>query len=134
MTIFDKTYNLINYYKRFGIYSLVQFISYGLDFFSFFLIFYLIGIDPIISNVIVKLIVSIFAYFMHKKYTYRGDSNNKSMMLFAFSVFLYIPISTAFLSLVILILPQAFIAKLTSDAILFLLSYKYNSYFVFRKK
>jgi|CXWL01.1.fsa_nt_gi putative flippase GtrA len=88
-------------------YLAVQLFAYGLDMGGFLLMTYFFGIDVIVANIFGKIVAGLFAFFVHRNFTFgvaeetnRGRQAIKYFTLLALNV----PLSSAALSLMLLVL------------------------------
>jgi putative flippase GtrA len=100
--------------------------------------YYLIelGQKPVISNIIVKVVAVICGFFMHRRFTYqiRGPAEALAHAKKYFGLaFIYTPISSMVLYLLMFIIPSPLYAKAGSDILLFILSFWVTTKFTFTK-
>lgn len=114
-------------------YLLVQVFSYSLDMGSFLVFFQVLSQPLIVSNVGSKLISGIFAFFVHRIFTFANKSENlvSQGLLYMLLLALNIPVSSLVLSLVSKSVSSAVVAKFISDVLCVALSYWMTKQFVF---
>ena len=95
-------------------------------------------LTPVISNVISKIAAGIFAFILHRSFTFKSeeDSSKLNQAIRYFSLLLInIPLSSVILSFFLIWLadfPE--IAKVISDVIYVAINYFLAKYFIFAKK
>jgi putative flippase GtrA len=131
-------------------YLAVQVFAYGLDMGGFLLMTYFLETDVIIANVFGKIVAGVFAFFVHRNFTFGvADETNRghqaaryfmllvlnlplssaalSLMLLALNVSLL----SAALSLVLLIVPLPVLAKFIADVICIFVTFWLSKKYVF---
>lgn len=118
-------------------YLFVQLLAYFVDivFFLIFLNWVLIG--PIYSNIFSKIFAGLFAFITQRKFTFRvitKDQIGKQAIRYIIVLIINIPIASAILFLILILISNNLIAKIFSDIIGVGISYILSKYFIFTKK
>ena len=114
-------------------YNIVQILAYGLDLGSFSALVH-IGTGLILANVAAKLVAGLFAFFMHKTFTFqKRDSGRvwREAIVYFSLLMVNIPVSSAILAGLTAVLPTM-AAKVTADISCMALSFLLTRLFVFR--
>lgn len=112
----------------------VQIIAYGVDVGCFLLLCILI--NPVPANVLSKVAAGSFAFFAHRRVTFKvhGHSDGRSQLLkYAALLTLNIPVSSGLLALFLPRLPFAVLAKVVSDTICVGMTFVLSRYVVFTR-
>lgn len=119
---------------RFVRYLLVQVLAYGLDMGGFVLLFAHFGVDPLVANVVGKVLAGLFAFVAHRSFTFgvaeAGGTGQRAVRYFTLLA-LNIPFSSLVLSAMLWAIPMAVVAKFVTDAICVFLTYWLSKRFVF---
>lgn len=119
---------------RFVRYLLVQVIAYGLDMGGFLLLFAFLGADPLVANVVGKLMAGLFAFVAHRSFTFgvadAGTAGHQAVRYFTLLA-LNIPLSSLVLSAMLWVIPMAVIAKFVADVICVIFTYWLSKRFIF---
>ena len=116
-------------------YIVIAGLAYLVDVGGFYMLIS-IGWSAVVSNVIVKVVAMIFAFFMHRRFTYliTGNRNRKSHAIKYFLIgFIYTPTSTLFLYYLMLLEINAMYAKIVSDIVLFTVTFFVTTKVTFNK-
>ena len=107
-------------------YLLVQVLAYGLDMGGFILLFAHFDIEPLLANIVSKIIAGVFAFFVHRHFTFgvaeTGTKVQQGVRYFALLA-INIPLSALILGFVLWVITMAVAAKLFADMIYVVLSY-----------
>ncbi len=116
-------------------YTAIQFLAYGIDMITFFLVLSMEAVDPIFANVMAKLIAGFFAFIAHRNFTFLA-ANNVSPRGQAIKYFLLlgfnIPLSSAILVFLLIFFPEPVLAKFIADVICVGLTYLFSKYVIFK--
>jgi putative flippase GtrA len=116
-------------------YNLVQIVAYGLDFGSFWLLANPASVNPLIANCVGKLLAGVFAFVLHKGFTFRaarsGRASAEAVRYFTL-LLLNIPLSSLVLTFLLAVLPTS-IAKVASDVTCLAITFLLVRTAVFRK-
>lgn len=119
---------------RFVRYLMVQLVGYGLDMGSFILLITYFAIDPIPANIVGRLISGVFAFFIHRRFTFSeagsGPKVQQAARYFTLMV-VNLPISSLILSATLWMIPMATLAKFVADVMGIFLTYWLTKRFVF---
>lgn len=119
---------------RFVRYLMVQLVGYGLDMGSFILLITYLAIDPIPANIVGRLISGVFAFFIHRRFTFSeaesGPKVQQAARYFTLMV-VNLPISSLILSATLWMIPMATLAKFVADVMGIFLTYWLTKRFVF---
>lgn len=119
---------------RFVRYLMVQLVGYGLDMGCFILLITYFSIDPIPANIVGRLVSGVFAFFIHRRFTF-GEAENGPKVQQAARYFtlmvVNLPISSLILSATLWMIPVATVAKFVADVMGVFLTYWLTKRFVF---
>lgn len=120
--------------KRFIRYLSVQLVGYGLDMGTFILLVTYAAIDPIPANIVGRLLSGVFAFFIHRRFTFHeaehGAKVQQAMRYFTLMV-VNLPISSLILSGTLWLIPWTTAAKFVADVLGVFLTYWLTKRFVF---
>jgi putative flippase GtrA len=118
-------------------YVAIQVIAYAIDMGMFLLLLKTELAGTIVSNVFAKLVAGIFAFVLHRNFTFRAE-NNQTIRHQAIRYFLLlslnVPFASALLAVVLLIITEPVIAKLIADVVSVALTYALSKHFIFSGK
>ena len=115
-------------------YLLVQVLAYGLDMGGFVLLFTYFGIDPLVANVVGKVLAGLFAFVAHRNFTFgvvEASRRAQQVVRYFALLALNIPLSALVLGAMLWVMPMAVVAKLVADMICVFLTYWLSKHFVF---
>lgn len=121
-------------FSAFWRYNLVQGVAYGLDLGSFTLLTARFATGLVLANVAAKLLAGIFAFLLHKQFTFDKSASGRTPreVAFYFSLLLVnIPLSSGILTILAAVLP-ATAAKIAADVSCLALSFLLTRSMVFR--
>ena len=117
-------------------YLIVAVLAYVIDMGGYYVLIHM-GFDPIVANVIVKIVAAICGFFMHRRFTYQiTEAEGKlahATKYFGLAL-LYTPISSVVLYVLMLVIPHPIYAKAISDVLLFIVTFWVTTKFAFTKK
>lgn len=119
---------------RFLRYLLVQGVGYGVDMGSFLLLITQLAMAPLTANIISRVTAGVFAFFIHRSFTFEGAHEGRKMQQagkYFILLVLNIPLSSATLALVLWILPFPVAAKFLADVSGVFTTYWLSKRFVF---
>lgn len=119
---------------RFFRYIAVQMAAYGLDMGSFLVALHLLQAEPIVANILGKVVAGIFAFFAHRSFTFSVSTegrNGNQVTRYFILLALNIPLSSVALSLVFNVVSAPVLAKFISDAICVAVTYWLSKRYVF---
>ncbi len=122
---------------RFVRYVAVQLLAYGLDMGSFLVALGFWGAQPLVANVVGKVVAGCFAFFAHRSFTFgTAAAGGQASQAFMYTLLLAlnIPLSAAVLAMVLTVVPHPVAAKFLSDVICVLLTYWLSKRYVFSAK
>lgn len=115
-------------------YILIAGIIYVIDLGGYYLLLQA-GVGHLLANVIVKVVAVLTGFYLHRRFTYqiteRQDAVAHAKKYFGLA-FVYTPVSSVTLFLVMLVLPKPVIAKIISDVLLFIGTYWVTTQFTFK--
>lgn len=117
-------------------YLLVQVLAYILDMGVFVLLFTHFGIEPIVANMVSKVLAGLFAFVAHRNFTFCvGAAGGKAKQALRYFVLLTlnIPVSAFALGAILWVIPTAVLAKFVADVICVFFTYCLSKRFVFLK-
>lgn len=120
----------------FARYVIVQVLAYGIDMGIFLLLMSTESIEILSANVVGKLAAGVFAYFCHRKLTFkmRGPEDRMKQAIRYFALLLVnIPTSALVLYLVLHAVSISTLAKFIADVVLLLATYLITKKFVFSR-
>lgn len=119
---------------RFVRYLMVQLVGYGLDMGSFILLISYFAVDPIPANIVGRLLSGVFAFFIHRRFTFsEADRDRKVQQAVRYFTLMVVnlPISSLILSATLWLIPMATAAKFVADVMGIFLTYWLTKRFVF---
>ncbi|TKB26117.1 GtrA family protein [Desulfopila sp. IMCC35006] len=119
---------------KFVRYIAVQVLAYGLDMGGFLIVFDYFGAGPIIANIVGKIVAGIFAFFVHRSFTFvvsREGRKTRQAAMYFLLLALNVPISSVVLSIVLMAITQPVFAKFIADVIFVIVTYWISKKFVF---
>lgn len=119
---------------RFLKYVGVQLVAYGVDMGSFLLIMLVFPAHPLLANLMGKILAGIFAFLVHRNFTFALRSEEKEhLQAFKYAALLglNLPLSSAVMAAVMLVVSPAVIAKFIADVICVALTYWLSKTYVF---
>lgn len=117
-------------------YILIQILAYGIDMGSFQAALRFTAISPVCANVLAKLAAGLFAFLVHRHYTFQGadtGSAHQQALKYFTLLGINIPIASGLLALLLQWLPSPTVAKFISDVICIAITYAISKRFVFLK-
>ena len=90
--------------------------------------------NPIVANVFGKIAAGCFAFIAHRNFTFQSNdawSRDRQAFRYFFLLALNVPISSGILSLFLIPVGAAGIAKVLSDSVCILISYLVSKKFIF---
>lgn len=115
-------------------YVAIQLLAYGIDM-GLFLIVLKSGLsDPIVANVIAKLAAGIFAFVVHRTFTFRVESNSATKhqaIRYFLLLALNVPIASAVLAIILILFAEPAVIKFISDIVCVALTCGLDKHFVF---
>lgn len=120
-----------------GRYLLVQLVAYAIDLGGFMLALAVLPIGPLVANLAGKVSAALFAFTMHRGYTFSGaveGSRGRQGVLYFLLLGLNIPLSSAVLAILLPWFPIPAAAKFTADVVCFALTYLASKHFVFVRR
>ncbi|BEV13681.1 GtrA family protein [Herbaspirillum sp. DW155] len=117
-------------------YLIVAVLAYVIDMGGYYCLIQA-GMNPIVSNVVVKVIAAICGFFMHRRFTYQiveADGKMGQAAKYFGTALLYTPLSSLVLYLLMLVIPHPVTAKAISDVLLFIVTFWITSKFTFTRK
>lgn len=115
-------------------YVAVQLVAYAIDLGVFVLLFHAGVTGPIAANVVAKLAAGAFAFQAHRGYTFRVQGRTRigrEAMKYALLLALNVPLASALLALLMLVVPSATVAKIAADVICVGLTFMLTKHGVF---
>lgn len=119
---------------RFLRYLMVQLVGYGLDMGTFILLMSYFSMGPISANIGGRLLSGIFAFFVHRKFTFGGSVSGgqfQQAVRYFLLMVVNLPISAAILSATLWVIHIPTAAKFAADVMGVLLTYWLTKRFVF---
>lgn len=117
-------------------YVVIQGFAYVIDMGSFLFILHLGVAQPIVANIFAKLAAGAFAFFAHRRYTFRHGGSGvffrRQAMLYFLLLVANVPIASAILAVILIWLPIPVAAKFLSDILSVALSYGFTKHFIFK--
>ena len=120
--------------RQFARYLLVQVLAYGLDMGGFILLFVYFGVEPVIANIVGKILAGGFAFVVHRRFTFgvveTGNVGQQGVRYFVLLA-LNIPLSVMVLDVVLRVIPVVVAAKFVADVISVIFTYWLSKRIVF---
>ncbi len=121
--------------RSFSIYLVVQGVSYGIDLGLFLLLHGVVGLNPILANVIGKLNATVFSFCLNRWVTFASNGNIAyQAVLFSTFSLLNIAVASLLLQLLSSVISDIRLAKVLTDVLLFSVSYTISKTITFRKR
>lgn len=112
----------------------VQLLAYCIDMGIFLISIYSSFLGPIASNILSKIVAGLFAFIVHRSFTFQVEKNQREKK-HAFKYFLLlglnIPLSTSLLGFILLFTDWTVAAKFIADAIIILFTFWISKTWVF---
>lgn len=120
----------------FAKYMGVQLFAYALDMSSFLLFAHLLDGQHILANVFSKLFSGIFAFFLHRHFTFQStETSRRTQAIRYFSLLaINVPVSSGVFTLTLTFIVPPALAKFLSDAACTALTYWISKVAIFHKK
>lgn len=118
-------------------YVVIQLLAYGIDMGLFLMVLKSELFGPIMANVLAKIAAGIFAFIVHRNFTFRvriSSEISKQAVRYFLLLALNIPIASAVLALLFVWISAPIVAKFLSDIICVALTYGLSKYFIFTEK
>ena len=115
-------------------YVAVQLVAYAIDLGVFVLLFHGAIAGPITANVLAKIAAGAFAFYAHRGYTFRVEGTERIRLeaaRYALLLALNVPLASALLALLMLVLPSATLSKIAADVICVGLTFALTKHGVF---
>lgn len=138
---------MINFIKRMAEkYNIKKLIKFGLvgglntfvDYFSFYLIFDILGVDKYIAQTCAVLIAATNSYFLNKNYTFKGQKESAGFV--DYLKFMSVNMGSMVLSLVLMFIfvdllhMPTFLSKIPISGFTVLASFLFYNFWVFKAK
>lgn len=111
---------------RFLRYLSVTGVAYALDMGLFLVLIHGFDFAPVTANVIAKIVAAVFGYAAHSIITFDGrkdDPHLKQAIRYFSLVAVNVPLNSAALALLLLVIPYPEVAKFTADVIFVVINY-----------
>jgi putative flippase GtrA len=118
-------------------YVLVQLAAYAVDMGMFLALLKSGFIGPVLANIPAKIAAGIFAFFLHRWFTFRvshQDREKRQVLQYFALLAINVPISSAVLSLVLLVIDADVVAKFVADVICVVFSFWMSKTWVFKAR
>jgi len=114
-------------------YIIIQVAAYAIDMGVFLLVMEWFVVGPILSNVFAKITAGIFAFILHRKFTFEVSDKKPRAQAVKYSVLLglNIPIASVLLALLLMFISNAIVAKFIADVACVLLTYLLSKHLIF---
>lgn len=114
-------------------YVLVQVLAYGVDMGAFIVLLQSLDLDPLVANLIGKILAGLFAFAVHRSFTFGLDKAGTLQQAVRYFTLLAlnIPLSAAVLAAMLWVIPLAIVSKLAADVVCVFLTYWLTKRFVF---
>lgn len=117
-------------------YLIVAVLAYLIDMGGYILLIKF-DFNPLVANVLVKILAAIFGFFAHRIFTYQITGSHNigphSIRYFGLAL-MYTPVATVILFLALKFIPNLVLAKFICDVLLFFAVYWVTSKFTFFKE
>lgn len=117
-------------------YTIIQLLAYVIDIGGFLLLLHAQLLPPVLANILGKLAAGVFAFFCHKRFTFRvgGGRGTAGQAARYFTLLaLNIPLSSSLLALQLVWINDTAAAKIIADIVCVALTYLLSKYLVFSK-
>ena len=115
-------------------YVAVQLVAYAIDLGVFVLLFHGAIAGPITANVLAKIAAGTLAFYAHRGYTFRITGTGRirrEAVKYASLLALNVPLASALLALLMLVVPSATVSKIAADVICVGLTFMLTKHGVF---
>jgi putative flippase GtrA len=115
-------------------YVAVQLVAYAIDLGVFVLLFHGAIAGPITANVLAKIAAGTLAFYAHRGYTFRIEGTERirrEAVKYASLLALNVPLASALLALLMLVVPSVTVAKIAADVICVGLTFMLTKHGVF---
>jgi len=119
---------------KFFRYISIQLLAYVVDMGGFLLMLYFLALNPIVANIMGKLVAGIFAFTAHRNITFKSNhkKDKKAQALrYGMLFMLNIPLSSALFVVMLYCLPITVLAKFIADVACVFFNYWISKSFVF---
>lgn len=116
-------------------YILIQLLAYGIDLGLFVLLVKSGMAGPIVSNIAAKVAAGVFAFVIHRSFTFQGATTasvKRQAILYSLLLAINVPLTSGVLALVLIWLTEPVFAKPLADSICILLTFGLSKFFIFR--
>lgn len=116
-------------------YGVIQLLAYGLDMGVFLLLVLLFKDEPILANIAGKLIAGVFAFFLHRHFTFKSThGSGKAQALRYFTLLaINVPVSSMVFTAGLYFINSPAPVKFASDVACVFLTYWISKLFVFHQ-
>ncbi|MDO7898342.1 GtrA family protein [Pseudomonas citrulli] len=117
-------------------YGAIQLLAYGLDMGTFLLLMVFFQDEPILANIAGKGVAGVFAFFLHRHFTFRSSQGSgKAQAVSYFSLLaINIPLASALLSAGLYVVDRPTAVKFAADVACVFMTYWISKGFVFTSK
>jgi putative flippase GtrA len=118
-------------------YLFVQVLAYVVDMCIFLIFLNWVASGPICANIFSKISAGFFAFMVQRKFTFKVASNEliqRQAFRYFTVLIINIPIASAILFLILLLISDKVIAKISADIVGVGISYLFSKYFIFSTK
>lgn len=101
-------------------YVAVQFVAYAIDLGTFVALFAAGIAGPIVANVVAKILAGAFAFAAHRHFTFAvagSERVGREALKYGTLLALNVPVASGLLALLMLVIPDATLAKIASDVV-----------------
>ncbi|NUT88932.1 GtrA family protein [Pseudomonas corrugata] len=117
-------------------YAAIQLLAYALDMGTFLLLMAFFKGEPILANIAGKGVAGVFAFFLHRHFTFKsnhGSGNVQALGYFSLLA-INIPLASALLSVGLYLVDSPTAVKFVSDVACVFMTYWISKLFVFTSK
>ena len=131
---FDALKDSFKIYKSILKFSASGYISFLVDYFAFLLFFYEIGLESIIvCNIIARALSSTVNFYLNNKYVFKNkDEVIKKYIKYITLVVSILALNTVVLKIVTFFGVKVYVAKIITEAVMFLVSYNIQKRIIFK--
>lgn len=117
-------------------YIAIQLMAYAIDMSLFMMVILIQLCGPVEANIVAKLSAGLFAFFLHRHYTFQAaedaSATGQAIRYFIFLI-LNVPFASGVFVLFLPWMPSPFVAKLIADLICVGFTYSLCKYLIFKK-
>ena len=114
-------------------YIITQVAAYAIDMGVYLLVMEIFFLGPLLSNFFAKIAAGVFAFILHRKFTFdlNGEKSRVQAVKYSLLLGLNIPIASAVLLLALMVISNVIVAKFIADVACVSLTYLLSKHLIF---